>query len=151
MLNATFSVIFKHHAMICDEFFLFLDSQYLHENGNANGSSLEHLNCIVANIPLDNQHSNYNLSSSSWCHFDSISMYKYLIPEIYNIFDKWHSQCLKNPNILIWTFEFWHFSPIFVLLKVTCQVTLFDHKLQVFKNSPNWPILAFFMNFCLNC
>eukprot|EP00093_Oithona_nana_P011464 11464.XXX_402833_402604_1 [CDS] Oithona nana genome sequencing. len=41
------------------------DSQYLHENENQQGSSLEHLNCIVANIPLDNHHSNYNLSSSS--------------------------------------------------------------------------------------
>ena len=28
--------------------------------------------------------------------------------------------------------QFWHFPPIFVLLKVTCLVTLFDHKLQVF-------------------
>ena len=31
----------------------------------------------------------------------------------------------------------WHFPPIFVLLKLTCLVTLFDRKLQVFKNSPN--------------
>ena len=31
---------------------------------------------------------------------------------------------------------FWHFPPIFVLLKVTCLVTLFDRKLQIFKNSP---------------
>ena len=28
-------------------------------------------------------------------------------------------------------FNFWHFSPIFVLLKVTCLVTLFDRKLQI--------------------
>ena len=33
-------------------------------------------------------------------------------------------------------FEFWRFPPIFVLLKLTCLVTLFDRKLQVFKNSP---------------
>ena len=26
-------------------------------------------------------------------------------------------------------FEFWHFPPIFVLLKLTCLVTLFDRKL----------------------
>ena len=32
-------------------------------------------------------------------------------------------------------FEFWHFPPIFVLLKLTYLVTLFDRKLQVFKNS----------------
>ena len=29
---------------------------------------------------------------------------------------------------------------------VTCLVTLFDRKLQVFKNSPNWPFLALLMN-----
>ena len=41
---------------------------------------------------------------------------------------------LKMSHLSI--FEFWHFSPIFVLLKMTCLVTLFDRKLQVFKNSP---------------
>ena len=41
-------------------------------------------------------------------------------------------------------FEFWHFLPIFVLLKLTCLVTLFDRKLQVFKNSPNWTIFGIF-------
>ena len=42
-------------------------------------------------------------------------------------------------------FEFfnWHFSPIFVLLKLTCLLTLFDCKILFFKNSPNWPFLAF--------
>ena len=44
----------------------------------------------------------------------------------------------------IWIFEFWHFPPIFVLLKVTCLVTLFDRKLQVFKNSPKWIIFGIF-------
>ena len=28
-------------------------------------------------------------------------------------------------------FKFWHFPTIFVLLKLTCLVTLFDRKLQV--------------------
>ena len=37
----------------------------------------------------------------------------------------------------IWIFELWQFPPIFVLLKMTCLVTLFDRKLQDFKNSPN--------------
>ena len=45
------------------------------------------------------------------------------------------AQCLKiTQNV---AFEFWYFPPIFVLLKLTCLVTLFDRKLQVFKNSPN--------------
>ena len=36
-------------------------------------------------------------------------------------------QCLKiTQNI---AFEFWHFPPIFDLLKLTCLVTLFDRKL----------------------
>ena len=48
----------------------------------------------------------------------------------------------------IWIFEFWHFPSIFVQLKLTCLVTLFDRKLQVFKNSPKCTILAFLINFC---
>ena len=48
-----------------------------------------------------------------------------------------YSKC----RILI--FEFWHFPPIFVLLKLTCLVTLFDRKLHVFKNSPKWKWTSF--------
>ena len=49
------------------------------------------------------------------------------------------AQCLKiSKNV---SFEFWHFPPIFVLLKLTCLVTLFDPKLQICKNSPKWTIL----------
>ena len=40
----------------------------------------------------------------------------------------------------IWIFQFWHFPPIFVLLKVTCLVTLFDLSFG--------PFLAFLTNFC---
>ena len=39
-------------------------------------------------------------------------------------------------------FEFWHFPPIFALLKLICLVILFDRKLQIFKNSPNWAIFG---------
>ena len=39
---------------------------------------------------------------------------------------------------------FRHFSPIFVLLKVTCLVTLFDCKFQL---SKFW---AFLIDFCVN-
>ena len=38
----------------------------------------------------------------------------------------------------------WHFPSIFVLLKLTCLVTLFDRKLQLFKNSPKWTIFGIF-------
>ena len=52
------------------------------------------------------------------------------------------THCLKMTQIV--AFEFWHFPPIFVLLKVTCLVTLYDQKSlkMIF-----W-ILAFFTNFC---
>ena len=42
-------------------------------------------------------------------------------------------------------FEVLAFSTNFyVLIKVTCLVTLFDCKLQVFKNSPKWTIFGIF-------
>ena len=47
------------------------------------------------------------------------------------------SHCLKiTQNVSFSIFQFWHFSTIFVLFKLTCLVTLFDLKLQFFKNSP---------------
>ena len=39
------------------------------------------------------------------------------------------------------------FSLIFVLSKLTCLVTLFDHRLKVYKNSPNWPFWHFWCDF----
>mgnify|MGYP006863930545 CR=1 FL=1 len=50
------------------------------------------------------------------------------------------TRCLKiTQNV---AFEFWYFSPIFVLLKLTCMVTLFDRKLQIPKNAPKWTIFG---------
>ena len=43
--------------------------------------------------------------------------------------------------------NFGHFPPFFVLLKVTCLVTLFDRKLFL-KTRQTWPLWAFLMNFC---
>ena len=55
------------------------------------------------------------------------------------------SHCLKiTQNVAFEFMTFWHFPPIFVLLKLTCLVTLFDSKLQVFKNSPKWTIFWHF-------
>ena len=42
------------------------------------------------------------------------------------------SHWLKIPQNI--AFEFWHFPPILVLLKLTCLETLFERQLQVFKN-----------------
>ena len=53
-----------------------------------------------------------------------------------------HAHCLKiTQNVAI---EWFDFPSIFVLLKLTCLVTLFDRKLQVFKNSPKWTIFVIF-------
>ena len=41
----------------------------------------------------------------------------------------------------------WHFSPVFLQFKMVSLVTLFDHNLQVFINSPNWTILWFLIRF----
>ena len=46
-----------------------------------------------------------------------------------------HNVWKSSKNV---AFGFWHFPHIFVLLNVTCLATLFDRKLQVFKNSPKW-------------
>ena len=55
------------------------------------------------------------------------------------IFEPKMTQKCRNSILL-----FWHFPSIFVSLKLTCLVTLFDSKLQVFKNSPNWPFFGIF-------
>ena len=44
----------------------------------------------------------------------------------------------------IWFFKLLYFPLIFVQLKLTCLVTLFDRKLHAFKNSPKWSILGIF-------
>ena len=43
--------------------------------------------------------------------------------------------------------DFGIFQQFFVLRKLTCLVTLFDRKLQVFKNSPKWTIFGIFNEF----
>ena len=64
----------------------------------------------------------------------------------------WFSNCTLFENhlkCLIWILTFWHFPPIFVLLKLTCLVTLFDHKLHVFaKTRQIEPFLASWINCC---
>ena len=66
------------------------------------------------------------------------------------IANKAFPHCLKiTQNVAFEFLTFWQFPQIFVLLKLTCLVTLFDRKLHVFKNSPNWPFLPFLITFCL--
>ena len=52
------------------------------------------------------------------------------------IFDYCGHNVWKLLKCRICIFQLRHFPSIFVLLKLTCLVTLFDRKLQLFKNSP---------------
>ena len=64
------------------------------------------------------------------------------------IYTLWMPHCLKITQIVAFQFfQFWHFPPIFVLLKVTCLVTLFDRKLQVVKNWSKWINFGIFVIF----
>ena len=60
------------------------------------------------------------------------------------------SHCLKiTQNVALDFFLILAFSTFFVLLKLTCLVTLFDRKLQGFlKTRQNGSFLAFFISFC---
>ena len=48
------------------------------------------------------------------------------------IFSPLCTMCEIHQKYWIWIFELWHFPPIFVLLKLTCLVTLFDRKFHFF-------------------
>ena len=60
------------------------------------------------------------------------------------------SHCLKiTHNVAFEFLNFGIFHQFFVLFKSTYLVTLFDRKLQVFKNSPIWTIYKKIKNnFC---
>ena len=80
----------------------------------------------------------------NWCFPLTISAMKIQ----FNVSDTIHLHKITHSDLKITqmshlNFEFWHFPPIFDLLKLTCLVTLFDRKLHVFKKSPNWAFLAF--------
>ena len=76
------------------------------------------------------------------------------IPFVVSFFKKIGEDCKNRRNYFIFSwclkitqnvaFECLHFPPIFVLLKLTCLVTLYGCKLQVFKNSPKWTIFGIF-------
>ena len=58
-------------------------------------------------------------------------------------------QCLKTTqNVAFLILHFWHFLPIFVTLKMTCLVTLIDHKLLVFQKVAKLTIFGIFNWFC---
>ena len=83
----------------------------------------------------------YNFSALNWQ-----GVYKQILTHIEKCsFYYLKSMVFENhPKSRIWIFQFWQFLPIFVLLKLTCLVTLFDRKLQVFKNSSKWTNFGIF-------
>ena len=60
------------------------------------------------------------------------------------IFDYCGHNVWKLLKCRICIFQLGHFPSIFVLLKLTCLVTLFDRKLQFFKNSPKLTYFGIF-------
>ena len=153
--NATFWVIFKHcvpsAGMVC--------SQYFSRGLGLNGSfSLVSLNLVYnLSYPLIIHHYPLHcrpqirliqapLASDIFLPFISAQLTELKLTE--NVTS--HTQCLiitKNVPIDI-SFNFAIFHYFLSYKKATCQLTLFDRKLQVFKNSPNLTFLAFLMNFC---
>ena len=131
-------------------------------------SSIEGMSCFFFDKFLFSRE--FSLFCPRWCemevsfqkHSDSLSTELSSSKETKDIFPTdlfvifWDKEITINQCTLfenhskcrIWIFEFWHFPPIFVLLKLTCLVTLFDRKLQFFKNSPNWLFLAFLNSKC---
>ena len=78
--------------------------------------------------------------NESWWHGQSFCI---SVKKIIFIKNPHRSHCLKiTQNVSFEFFNFGNFSPIFVLLKLTCLVTLFDRKLQIFKNSPKLAIFG---------
>ena len=61
----------------------------------------------------------------------------YAVPKHYTVFE-------YPPKVAFSILQFWHFPPIFVLLKLTCLVTLFYTKRQFFKKSPKLTIFGIF-------
>ena len=65
--------------------------------------------------------------------------------EIILVFGHYTSQCLKiTQKVAFSIFQFWDFPPMFVLLKLTCLVTLFDRKFQIFKKSLKLTVFGIF-------
>ena len=71
-----------------------------------------------------------------------VYIYDNIVSCLLTLWQQCQNLVFEHEHVVI---EFWHFPPIFVLLKLTCLETLFDRKLQVFKNGQ---FLAFLITFC---
>ena len=91
-------------------------------------------------LTFTNFHQLKTLLSNSICKRESESSLKYFT--YCTVFEN-YSKCR------IWIFLFWQFPQIFVLLKLTCLVTLFERiNFRFSKTRQNGSFLAFLINFC---
>ena len=76
------------------------------------------------------------LSKSQWTHSDEITqkvqlLFISFISDSITVFE-------NHPERCIWIFQFWHFPPIFALIKLACLVTLFDRNPNLAKIDHFW-------------
>ena len=124
MLNETFLGIFKHHVQVkitCKKANFTQMDEVTHQLSKQN-FQIKYFYIRQSEFPILYNDFFMDLDINHLSFFDSSK----------------ETQCLKNHlKCLISVFQLWHFSPIFVLLKLNFLVTLFDRKLQVFKNILN--------------
>ena len=133
MLNETFSVNFKHCALHQKQSIIHLILE--HKLAMYQISHLSSLSQEVIHYLLSAEFSAGIMTSSML--FRILTTFLGSKLEIHN---RAHTLFENYWKCRIWMYEFWHFSLIFIQLKLTCLVTLFDRKLQVFKNSSKWTI-----------
>ena len=88
--------------------------------------------CIVFKNYSRMSHFNFHAKNNIFNYFLAGNIEWFSMLESSTMFEN-YSKCR------IWILTFWHFPPIFVISKVTCLITLFDHV--------NGPFLAFLINF----
>ena len=117
------------HSIRVDALFLLLDFSFLLQF-----SSHKHIT-VATLVPSSLSLSRWGPIGCFLCYYNSCSTRFFFSTLFEN-----YSKCR------ICIFEVWPFPSIFVLLKLTCLVTLFDRKLQVFKNLPKWNIFDYFLS-----
>ena len=120
MLNATFSVIFKHRGQ--GDLQLRLRG-LLQRDANQAYNHMQYFYSSIAKkgLKIDQAHTHTHRQKRKSC------------TTAHTVFEN-HSKCP------IWNFSILAFPAIFVILKVTCLVTLFDRNFQVLKKSPKLTI-----------
>ena len=118
-------------------------------------NSVSFRRCLV---PISSQHKSHGNKSLARCIWHSFVFLQnpcfvqkfnfdtflyFFCKKMVNILEQCH-RVWKSPKMSHLTFSILAFSPFFVLLKLTCLVTLFDGKLHVFKNSLTLTVFGIF-------